>query len=137
MENPFISNARSRGSSTRIQPYRSAPPKVEQPKPKPETKPHENNPSLFGIMAQGFAFGGGSAVAHRAVDGILGPREAKVIHVNDQPTCASPVENRKNDCRKFQEELSKCLSDNTKEIAVCQSYVDKLYSCQNGEMMTI
>lgn len=79
--------------------------------------------SFLGGIFQGFAFGTGSAVAHRVVDGIVGPRHETVKTV-DEPTlpelCA-------NDLKAFNE----CLMRSNNDIGDCQSYFDILQQCKN------
>ena len=86
-------------------------------------------------------------MAHRAVDGIMGPREMKVTHEGAPevdgaagaggasmaagPLPAAPAI----ECSRYEHDLHKCLGDNTSNIAFCQPYVDTLSSCQRGELM--
>lgn len=101
-----------------------------------------------GIM-QGMTFGAGSAIAHRAVDGVMGPREMRVVHEGQQsqgaPAAAAgglpvadapaaPAAGAGRDCSVYQMDLNKCLAENTSQIAMCQGFVDSLSSCQKGEM---
>lgn len=87
-------------------------------------------------IAQGLAFGTGSAVAHRAVDSIMGPRT--VVHEHggqDQSSggsaaLAQPVaaESCVNQSKAFQD----CLNANGSDIGKCQFYVDMLNECRRG-----
>ena len=48
---------------------------------------------LGATIAQGMAFGTGSAIAHRAVDGIMGPRTVTHEHVtSDGQASSGPME---------------------------------------------
>jgi hypothetical protein len=44
---------------------------------------------LMGSVVTGMAMGTGSAVAHRAVDSMMGPREMTIKHENE-PAAAAP-----------------------------------------------
>ena len=48
---------------------------------------------LMGSVAQGMAFGTGSAVAHRAVDSVMGPRSVEHVHTGNEaaPAAAAPA----------------------------------------------
>jgi len=101
---------------------------------------------LAGTVMQGMAFGGGSAIAHRAVDSIAGPRT--VIHEHQggpveqeaaQTTLAAidtgndklnqQVESQCNDeVLQFQ----KCLRDNNNNLNQCSFFFDVLSQCQRS-----
>lgn len=56
---------------------------------------------LMGSMASGMAMGTGMAVANRAVDSVMGPRQTEVVHKNeggDAPKAPAPAEEK---CRNF------------------------------------
>lgn len=130
-------------------PKRAAPPAPTRTAP-PPAQQGGGGGMLSGIgstIAQGMAFGTGSAVAHRAVDAVAGPRQ--VEHVNSggeaptsegqqqqQPAAAAqtqqPME-ATNDCSHFQADLSRCLETNTNDIAACQGYFDMFKSCQQQQ----
>jgi coiled-coil-helix-coiled-coil-helix domain-containing protein 10 len=42
---------------------------------------------LMGSVVSGMAMGTGSAIAHRAVDSVMGPRQMEVVH-KDAPAAA-------------------------------------------------
>lgn len=89
-------------------------------------------------IAQGLAFGTGSAVAHRAVDSVMGPRT--VVHEHQgapaeqggvqggamaQPASADACVNQS---KAFQD----CVNANNSDIGKCQFYVDMLNECRRG-----
>ena len=106
---------------------------------------------LGGAIAQGMAFGGGSAVAHRAVDAVAGPREMKVSHDHgdsgaDGAGAGAPSagagagaagysQEPVRECSRYSQQMNQCLAENTENIGMCQSYVDMMRSCERGEMM--
>jgi len=48
---------------------------------------------LAGTVMQGMAFGGGSAIAHRAIDGVMGPRQVEHVQVpSAAPAAAAPAQ---------------------------------------------
>eukprot|EP00850_Spirogloea_muscicola_P016530 SM000134S26973 [mRNA] locus=s134:359934:360852:- [translate_table: standard] len=88
-------------------------------------------------IAQGLAFGTGSAVAHRAVDSVMGPRS--VVHEHSAvPEAARPAPDSPyaytavsadscvNQAKAFQD----CISFNNEEIGKCQFYLDMLKQCR-------
>jgi len=101
---------------------------------------------LAGTVMQGMAFGGGSAIAHRAIDGIAGPRT--VIHEHQ----GGPVEqeaaqttlaaidtgndrlNQKVEsvCNDEVLQFQKCLRDNNNNLNQCSFYFDVLSQCQTS-----
>jgi hypothetical protein len=44
---------------------------------------------LMGTVVSGMAFGTGSAVAHRAVDAVMGPRQVEHVQKGDEPAAAA------------------------------------------------
>ena len=89
-------------------------------------------------IAQGLAFGTGSAVAHRAVDSVMGPRT--VVHEHSggpaesggaaaQPVAADACVNQS---KAFQD----CVNANNSDIGKCQFYVDMLNECRRGSQQS-
>ncbi|XP_021642409.2 uncharacterized protein LOC110636859 isoform X2 [Hevea brasiliensis] len=77
----------------------------------------------------GLAFGTGGAVAHRAVDAVLGPR---VVH---HETAATPVQNTNNYgdvCGGQSKALQDCLNNYGSDISKCQFYMDMLQACRRS-----
>lgn len=103
---------------------------------------------LLGSVAQGMAFGGGSAVAHRAVDAIAGPRTMQVEHVNQEgqpqaqgqqaapqqhaaPAHAAPAQAPA--CNDYQSQFTACMQENQSNIQQCQVYFDMFRDCQANQ----
>ena len=90
---------------------------------------------LMGSVVQGMAFGTGSAVAHRAVDAVAGPRQMEVVHNNgdgtpyqgEQQQQQQPVQ-----CADETNRFQSCLSENSNNFSSCQFYFDVLSQCNNN-----
>ena len=93
---------------------------------------------LVGTMMQGMAFGAGSGVAHRAVDGVMGPRQMEVTHTNvpagagaeGAPVDASSMGGGA--CVNFKKAFMDCLNEHEGDISRCQYYHDALMDCKRG-----
>lgn len=92
-------------------------------------------------IAQGLAFGTGSAVAHRAVDSMMGPRT--VVHEHSGAPAEAPAQSEfaggamaqpvsaeacVNQSKAFQD----CVNANNSDIGKCQFYIDMLNECRRG-----
>lgn len=96
---------------------------------------------IMGSIAQGFMFGTGSAVAHRAVDSVMGPRTVVHEHKgdgeasNNSNSAPAPVSNiNQNDtlvrCDFERTQFRKCMTNNNDDIDACRSFMDSLSGCQ-------
>ena len=109
---------------------------------------------LAGTIMQGMAFGGGSAMAHRAVDSIAGPRT--VVHEHQgapgqaassdatnsaaAATTMSAIDtgdrqlNRavEKECGEEVGQFTRCLKDNNNDFNACSFYFDVLSTCQKA-----
>lgn len=72
----------------------------------------------------GMALGTGSALAHRAVDSVLGSRhpEPAQAQAAAQQIAATPDE----PCANFAKTFADCMSDSNGELEACRYYFDKL-----------
>ncbi|GAQ81845.1 hypothetical protein KFL_000920290 [Klebsormidium nitens] len=147
--------ARSRGGS-RPAPRAPARPAAARPAPPPATThsapapAHHQQSSGGGLMssigstiAQGMAFGGGSAVAHRAVDAVMGPR---TVHAAPEApsAAAEPAQYAGNSAAQFSNSsMDNACSNQTKsfrdciehygdDISKCQFYADMLKECRTN-----
>ncbi|KAH7567634.1 hypothetical protein JRO89_XS07G0108900 [Xanthoceras sorbifolium] len=87
----------------------------------------------------GLAFGTGSAIAHRAVDSVLGPR---VIHhetVTSSAPGAAPASTPNTGslggvdaCSGQFKALQDCLNNYGSDISKCQFYMDMLQECRRS-----
>ena len=104
---------------------------------------------LAGTVMQGMAFGGGSAMAHRAVDSIAGPRT--VVHEHQQgdaPAAAAGAGattmaaidsgDRQMDratsrvCGEEVGQFQKCMTEQRNDFNACSFYFDVLSQCQKA-----
>ncbi|CAL9104057.1 unnamed protein product [Musa textilis] len=82
-------------------------------------------------IAQGMAFGTGSAIAHRAVDAALGPRT--IQHEAPAAAAAIPMSNGSSDaCSIHSKAFQDCLNNYGSDISKCQFYLDMLNECRRG-----
>jgi hypothetical protein len=86
------------------------------------------------------AFGTGSAVAHRAVDAVMGPRtiqhEAVVSDAVSAPSAATA--SLGDACGNHTKAFQDCLNMSGNDIGKCQFYMDMLSECRRnsgGSMM--
>ncbi|KAJ9561250.1 hypothetical protein OSB04_006410 [Centaurea solstitialis] len=82
-------------------------------------------------IAQGMAFGGGSAVAHRAVDAVMGPRT--IQHETVGVAAAADANNTVSDaCGMHSKAFQDCLNSSGNDIGKCQFYMDMLSECRRN-----
>mmetsp|Transcript_10062 Transcript_10062/g.11455 ORF Transcript_10062/g.11455 Transcript_10062/m.11455 type:complete len:183 (+) Transcript_10062:45-593(+) len=127
-------------------PRQNAPPPAAAPAPAPAAGGGMMG-GLGGMIMQGMAFGGGSAVAHRAVDAIAGPRTVNHEHSgpegqpvqqeqqqpmanqSQQPMAAQSGQQDGN-CGEQNQDFNQCLQGNQGNISACKFYFDVLTECQ-------
>ncbi|KAK3016268.1 hypothetical protein RJ639_006099 [Escallonia herrerae] len=97
---------------------------------------------LGSTIAQGMAFGTGSAVAHRAVDAVMGPRTIQHETVAPEAT-AAPASTTSSfggsdACGMHTKAFQDCLNSSGNDISKCQFYMDMLSDCRrnSGSMMS-
>ncbi|OAY23162.1 uncharacterized protein C6C3.02c isoform X3 [Manihot esculenta] len=120
-------------------PLRNPPaPAAPAPAPPPAPVRGANGPVMGGFgaaVADGLAFGTGTAVAHRAVDAVLGPRIVHHETVTSSAPAATPVQNTNNfgdACGGQSKALQDCLNNYGSDISKCQFYMDMLQECRRG-----
>ncbi|EFJ18532.1 hypothetical protein SELMODRAFT_419954 [Selaginella moellendorffii] len=97
---------------------------------------HAPAPSMLGglaaTIAQGAAFGTGSAVAHRAVDAIAGPRTVHHEHttVASAQPAMSPQRSMDDLCLNATKAFQECVNSNLNDIGKCQFLLDMLNECR-------
>lgn len=124
-------------AAPRPAPVRNPPQPVHQA---PPPAPAQGGGSLLGgigsTIAQGMAFGTGSAVAHRAVDAVLGPRTIQhETVVSEAPAAAAaPVSNAigTDACGIHSKAFQDCINNYGTDISKCQFYLDMLNECRRG-----
>ncbi|KAK1386254.1 CHCH domain-containing protein [Heracleum sosnowskyi] len=117
---------------------RAPPPAPVRQAPPPATATASSGGGMLGglgaTIAQGMAFGTGSAVAHRAVDSVMGPRTIQHEAVPAAAGSAAP-ELSKDACGMHLDAFTKCLNSSGSEISKCQFYMDMLNECKNNSMI--
>ncbi|EYU18400.1 hypothetical protein ABFS82_02G052900 [Erythranthe guttata] len=136
----------SGGRSSRPAPRpaaRSPPPQKVNNAPPPAVQTGSGGSMLGGIgstIAQGLAFGTGSAVAHRAVDAVMGPRTIQHETVSSEAAGApAPTSMGGSDaCGMHTKAFQDCLNTSGSDISKCQFYMDMLADCRrsSGSMMS-
>jgi len=138
---------RSGGRSAPRPAARSAPPRARSPPPAPAAQ-HAPPPapaqsgggSMFGAIgstiAQGMAFGTGSAIAHRAVESVVGPRTVQHEYVGNEaagaPAPAANMNTGSDACNNQYKSFTDCLSSYGNDISKCQFYMDMLSECKKN-----
>ncbi|KAG7397148.1 hypothetical protein PHYBOEH_001197 [Phytophthora boehmeriae] len=140
-----MGRSRSRAAPARrapapAQPRRPAPAPARTqsaPAPAPQTSSGGGMMSgLMGTVAQGMAFGTGSAIAHRAVGAVAGsmsggsdaPQHQEAAPVQQDYQAAQPPQ--QNQCGADQKAFLECLNSNSNDISSCQFYLDQFKQCQ-------
>ncbi|XWS63075.1 hypothetical protein CRYUN_Cryun06bG0065500 [Craigia yunnanensis] len=128
-------------------PARSPPPQPAQRAPPPISAQSGSGGSMLGgigsTIAQGMAFGTGSAVAHRAVDAVMGPRTIQHETVVSEaagalaPAATSNSFAGADACSIHSKAFQECLNSYGNEISKCQFYMDMLSECRknSGSML--
>ena len=94
-------------------------------------------------IAQGMAFGTGSAVAHRAVDAVLGPRTVQHETVPAEAPAAqynSPAISNlsgNDSCGTQSKAFQDCINYYGSDISKCQFYLDMLSECRRGPSASV
>ncbi|KAE8708396.1 mitochondrial HSO70 2 [Hibiscus syriacus] len=122
-------------------PARSPPPQPAHHAPPPAPAQSGGGSMLGGIgstIAQGMAFGTGSAVAHRAVDAVMGPRTIQHETVVSEaaaapaPAAATNSFSASDACSIHTKAFQDCLTSYGNEISKCQFYMDMLAECRKN-----
>ncbi|KAG9440175.1 hypothetical protein H6P81_020340 [Aristolochia fimbriata] len=129
------SGGRPARPAPRAAPVRNPPqPATHAPPPAPV---QSGGGSLLGgigsTIAQGMAFGTGSAVAHRAVDAVMGPRTIQHETVVSEAAAAAPANSTSMDsCGIHSKAFQDCVNANGTDISKCQFYLDMLHECRRS-----
>jgi len=107
---------------------RSPPPPGNRPYvpniPKPISMPiPSQTPSLFRIMAEGFAFGTGSSVAREAIHNMPKIFSNSSANATLTPSSDSVSEKPKSECEMWQKMFEKCIE---KEQSYCTDLLEKM-----------
>ena len=88
-------------------------------------------------IAQGMAFGTGSAVAHRAVDAVMGPRTIQHETVAVSAPDAATTSSGSDACGMHSKAFQDCLNSSGNDIGKCQFYMDMLSECRRSSGLTV
>ncbi|EPS59096.1 hypothetical protein M569_15712 [Genlisea aurea] len=134
------SGGRSARPAPRPAAVRSPPPQTVNHAPPPANVQSSPGGSMLGgigaTIAQGMAFGTGSAVAHRAVDAVMGPRT--IQHETVASEAASAVQAPAaaslgtDACSVHSKAFQDCINVYGNEISKCQFYMDMLAECRRN-----
>ncbi|WCJ18209.1 Cox19-like CHCH family protein [Euphorbia peplus] len=119
---------------------RSPPPQKVSQAPPPAV-PSSGGGILSGIgstIAQGMAFGTGSAVAHRAVDAVMGPRTIQHEAVASEaaaPAAGANTMGGADACNVHTKAFTDCVQNFGSDISKCQFYMDMLSECKRNAML--
>nr|DAD22161.1 TPA_asm: hypothetical protein HUJ06_023624 [Nelumbo nucifera] len=96
-----------------------------------------STPGLGATLAEGIAFGSGSAIAHRAVDAMMGPRVIQHETVVSGAPAAAPASNvngigGSDACGIQSKAFQDCLNNYSSDISKCQFYLDMLSECRKN-----
>ncbi|XP_057493238.1 uncharacterized protein LOC130778751 [Actinidia eriantha] len=124
------------GPASRPAPVRNPPQPVSYA-PSPALVQGSSGGSMLGglvdTITEGMAFGTGSAVAHRAVDALLGPLTIQHETVVSQ-AAAAPAPTTKSmgsdACSTHFKAFQDCLNGYGNDISKCQFYADMLTECR-------
>ncbi|KAL2460371.1 Cox19-like CHCH family protein [Abeliophyllum distichum] len=138
------SGGRSARPAPRPAATRNPPPQPVNHAPPPAHVQGNTGGSMLGnigsTIAQGMAFGSGSAVAHRAVDAVMGPRTIQRETVASE-AAAAPVPTAttiggSDACNVHSKAFQDCLNSYGNEINKCQFYMDMLAECRRNSGST-
>ncbi|XP_073005186.1 uncharacterized protein [Typha latifolia] len=123
--------------ASRPAPVRNPPQPVHQA---PPPAPVQGGGSVLGgigsTIAQGMAFGTGSAMAHRAVDAVMGPRtiQHETVAAEAPASSAAPMGNAAGTdaCNIHSKAFQDCVNNFGSDISKCQFYLDMLNECRRG-----
>ncbi|CAL4943761.1 unnamed protein product [Urochloa decumbens] len=133
----FLLAGRASRPAPRAAPVRNPPQPVRQAPP-PAPAQSGGGSILGGIgstIAQGMAFGTGSAMAHRAVDAVMGPRTIQhetVVSEAAAAAPAAPMMNAADSCSNHNKAFQDCINHYGSDISKCQFYLDMLNECRRG-----
>ncbi|GMH16846.1 hypothetical protein Nepgr_018687 [Nepenthes gracilis] len=97
---------------------------------------------LGGVVAEGMAFGTGSAIAHRAADAIMGPRviQHETVAASAPTPAAAPAQTLNSlgsdACTAQYKAFQDCINSYGGEISRCQFYMDMLSECRKGSTIS-
>eukprot|EP00210_Caulerpa_lentillifera_P004637 g4423.t1 len=105
---------------------RSPPPTPTSRAPPPAQQQQKGGlfSGLMGSVMHGAALGTGSAIAHRAIDGVMGGRGEAPVPVSTENELSPEV------CKHQAKAFTDCITENNGEMGACQFYFDMLQQCK-------
>jgi len=92
---------------------------------------------MMGAVAQGAALGTGSAIAHRAMDSVMGPRTVVHDHQGGAPPAGAPMESAapqgsgtEGPCGGVAKLFADCIQRSGGDMGACQVYMDAMNQCR-------
>ncbi|EQC32258.1 hypothetical protein SDRG_10007 [Saprolegnia diclina VS20] len=85
---------------------------------------------LMGTVAQGMAFGTGSAIAHRAVGAVANSIGGGSDSQQQEAAPAAAAPQQANPCANQNKSFTDCLNANSNDVAACQFYFDQFKMCE-------
>ena len=116
---------------TPISKYTPPPPASRHSSTLPPPVTYSMVPSIMGSMIQGFGFGAGSSIGHRAVDSVLG-----TSHATPPPQVVSdkkPIETSQNKCDEYNKLHQECLNK-TEKYSDCDNFFTNYIHCIERSM---
>ncbi|KAI3431737.1 hypothetical protein D9Q98_004779 [Chlorella vulgaris] len=129
---PRPSAPRPRSASPPKQNYstKAAPPPAQHQAAPPPAMPQQGGGMMSGIggmVAQGMALGTGSALAHRAIDSVMGSRHPEPAEATQ---AAEEIVREQQPCAQQAKAFSECMLFHEGTLDMCQEYFDKMRSCR-------
>jgi len=125
-------------SRSRAAPRRPAPARRAAPKAAPPAQQQSGGGGMMGglggMIAQGMAFGTGSAIAHRAVGavaGAMGGDDDEGAERQDGGAAPAQQQQQQNPCMEPMMQFNQCVGSNGADISMCQSLYQSLQECQS------
>ncbi|KDP41502.1 hypothetical protein JCGZ_15909 [Jatropha curcas] len=119
-------------------PPRSRPPKPAAQSPPPAPAKVANLSAIGGLgaaIADGVAWGTGTALGRRIADAVMGPPVIRHEAVASSAPAAMPLENtisKVDACDRQAKALQECLNNYGSDISKCQFYMDMMQECRRS-----
>ncbi|GJZ39121.1 hemiasterlin resistant protein 1-like protein [Tanacetum coccineum] len=131
-----------RSSGGRSSYRRSAPKTSKSPASSGSSVPVKSEPrsggfvaNMVATVADGFIWSTGNAMAHRAMDAIMGPRTIQIEHV-PAAQVASSAAPAADACARQNTAFNDCINTSGSDISKCQFYMDMLSECRKSGSAT-
>ncbi|GJS08227.1 coiled-coil-helix-coiled-coil-helix domain-containing protein 10, mitochondrial [Tanacetum coccineum] len=92
--------------------------------------------NMVATVADGFIWSTGNAMAHRAMDAIMGPRTIQIENVPAAASAAQVASSAADKCAGQNKAFNDCINSSGSDISKCQFYMDKLSECRKSGSAT-